>query len=130
MIETTNTIPYGPLLGKIIHVENDVFDGYESTGAADDPELPFYSFRTNFNKDLLAKYIEAFAEVGWTAQQVAIGEEATGFDDEECYSFPVPECYALYLARYNISKESMEKFNSLIDEMYNERLFGIFKSKT
>lgn len=120
MTDTTKPIPYGPNLGKITEVEHDGFDGHQSYGQTDDPALPGYRFRTNFNKELIDQHLEIFTRLGWTAQQVAIYEQATGFNEEEGYSFPVPDCYALYIADGNISDEAHNEFNRLTTELYNK----------
>ena len=120
-------VPYNKMVVQIEHEIQDLFDGYESTGFTAVPDSASFSFRANFNKSLLPMFLEMFEEIGFPDGTVGISEKATGFNEDEGYSFPVPDCYGLYFLLGEIPGDMMEKYNTLSNARHDahfDRLFG------
>lgn len=127
------SVPYNKMIVKITDQIQDCFDGHESTGLTDGPDSGEFTFQTNFNKSMLPMYLDMFGEIGFPDGTVGICEQATGFNDDEGYSFPVPECYGLYFLYGAIPDEMMAKFGALSNakhKAYYDRLWGPTSKKS
>lgn len=102
---------FAELVGsQVAVITNVVHDWDTSYGYTDDGVG--YDFHTNFNHRQLQTYLRAFTTLGLGVAQVAMGELAEGFNEDEGYHYRVPECYALYLR--DLSQADYDALHALL----------------
>jgi hypothetical protein len=100
-----------PKLELIVHTYHGSFP---REGGGISEEGTDMEFQHNFSKALLAAYIKVIAENAFPKYAFGIGEKATGYNEDEDYEFPVPDCYAFYLGR--VEKADYQRFSKLLEE--------------